>query len=208
MDKKTFNIIQYITGVLLIAQALQLISTLAYNWGWLERTQITSFIIVFLGTVLMAVSMFAESSSLSMIGAGVIAFGCLVNAISESSSYLFILIFLACMFFILAKSPEKSSIKFGIVVIAQFLYATEFVFPMRQTIFSLLKQPLSAISAVMVCFVIQNASKVQSAKATQTAQTANTDNRVEALTKLKELLDSGVITQEEFDAKKKQILGV
>ena len=33
-------------------------------------------------------------------------------------------------------------------------------------------------------------------------------NRIEELTKLKELLDTGVISQEEFDAKKKQILGV
>lgn len=33
------------------------------------------------------------------------------------------------------------------------------------------------------------------------------ENQVERLTKLKELLDSGLITQEEFDAKKKEILG-
>ena len=32
--------------------------------------------------------------------------------------------------------------------------------------------------------------------------------KYENLTKLKELLDSGAITQEEFDAKKKQILGL
>ena len=42
--------------------------------------------------------------------------------------------------------------------------------------------------------------------ASMTAQ--KTDNCIEELTKLKDLLDTGVITQEEFDAKKKQILGV
>ena len=31
---------------------------------------------------------------------------------------------------------------------------------------------------------------------------------IESITKLKELLDMGVITQEEFDAKKKQLLGL
>ena len=33
-------------------------------------------------------------------------------------------------------------------------------------------------------------------------------NNIEDLKKLKDLLDSGIITQEEFDAKKKQLLGV
>lgn len=36
----------------------------------------------------------------------------------------------------------------------------------------------------------------------------NTNNNLDNLKKLKELLDSGIITQEEFDAKKKQILGL
>jgi hypothetical protein len=34
------------------------------------------------------------------------------------------------------------------------------------------------------------------------------DEQIEAIKKLKELLDSGVLTQEEFDAKKKQVLGL
>ena len=34
------------------------------------------------------------------------------------------------------------------------------------------------------------------------------EDLAESLTKLKNLLDNGVITQEEFDAKKKQILGL
>lgn len=42
----------------------------------------------------------------------------------------------------------------------------------------------------------------------QPPKTVKSDNRIEELTKLKDLLDTGVITQEEFDMKKKQILGV
>lgn len=34
------------------------------------------------------------------------------------------------------------------------------------------------------------------------------DEQIEALKKLKELLDAGIITQEEFDTKKKQIMGI
>ena len=34
------------------------------------------------------------------------------------------------------------------------------------------------------------------------------EEQVDALNKMKTLLDAGVLTQEEFDAKKKQILGL
>ena len=37
---------------------------------------------------------------------------------------------------------------------------------------------------------------------------SNEVDRMEAISKYKELLDSGAITQEEFDAKKKQLLGL
>ncbi|WP_373164486.1 PH domain-containing protein [Agathobaculum sp. Marseille-P7918] len=47
---------------------------------------------------------------------------------------------------------------------------------------------------------------------TPTAQSTNTqkevDDQINLLYELKELLDAGVLTQEEFDAKKKQILGL
>ena len=39
-------------------------------------------------------------------------------------------------------------------------------------------------------------------------QVVNNSSNVEELTKYKELLDNGVITQEEFNAKKKQLLGI
>lgn len=47
----------------------------------------------------------------------------------------------------------------------------------------------------------------QDTAAVQTVKVESTNN-IEDLKKLKDLLDSGVITQEEFDAKKKQLLGL
>ena len=47
----------------------------------------------------------------------------------------------------------------------------------------------------------------QSSKSSVQVQPQNTNN-IDQLKSLKELLDSGVISQEEFDAKKKQILGL
>ena len=40
------------------------------------------------------------------------------------------------------------------------------------------------------------------------AQTVSYDEQLESLNKLKNLFDAGVLTQEEFDAKKKEILGI
>lgn len=40
------------------------------------------------------------------------------------------------------------------------------------------------------------------------APVASTDTDIEQLKKLAELKDQGILTQEEFDAKKKQILGL
>lgn len=61
----------------------------------------------------------------------------------------------------------------------------------------------------------QNASQVAAAGVAQTAPAASSttqaqslDEQLEILKKLKELVDMGVLTQEEFDAKKKQMLGL
>ncbi len=61
----------------------------------------------------------------------------------------------------------------------------------------------------------QNASQVAAAGIAQTAPAASSttqaqslDEQLETLKKLKELVDMGVLTQEEFDAKKKQVLGL
>ena len=45
-------------------------------------------------------------------------------------------------------------------------------------------------------------------KRAESTITTSTNNTAEELKQYKELLDSGVITQEEFDAKKKQVLGL
>lgn len=52
------------------------------------------------------------------------------------------------------------------------------------------------------------ASAPQPAAATSPAGTASLDEQVETLKKLKELVDMGILSQEEFDIKKKQVLGL
>ena len=70
--------------------------------------------------------------------------------------------------------------------------------------FALIASPI-----LLACIVMENVPQAQTTKMVkQPPKTAKSDNRIEELTKLKDLLDTGVITQEEFDAKKKQILGM
>ena len=45
-------------------------------------------------------------------------------------------------------------------------------------------------------------------KGTQPAAAPSTASAADEILKFKELLDMGVLTQEEFDAKKKQLLGL
>lgn len=52
------------------------------------------------------------------------------------------------------------------------------------------------------------ATKADRAKQTPPTSTPLTDNTAEQITKLKSLLDSGALTQDEFDAKKKQLLNL
>ena len=65
---------------------------------------------------------------------------------------------------------------------------------------------LLAAAAILICVVVRNTPQIKPIKTSQPTIAQKTDNRIEELTKLKDLLDAGVITQEEFDAKKKQIL--
>jgi len=53
-----------------------------------------------------------------------------------------------------------------------------------------------------------NCDIVEDAPTNPETQAVNAVSDVEELKKYKELLDSGIITQEEFDAKKKQLLGI
>lgn len=55
---------------------------------------------------------------------------------------------------------------------------------------------------------ISSVPAVTAHKSSNTATSEYEGNQIERLAKLKELLDKGVISQEEFDAKKKQIMGL
>lgn len=78
---------------------------------------------------------------------------------------------------------------------------------------------VSSASGSIKFLYIENANEIhskvsqliidrQNSKNLSTMKVTNQDSNADELKKYKELLDSGVITQEEFDAKKKQLLGL
>lgn len=56
--------------------------------------------------------------------------------------------------------------------------------------------------------VLEVLNEIQSNRAAQSAPQSNTVSSADEILKFKQLLDAGVITQDEFDAKKKQLLGL
>lgn len=68
----------------------------------------------------------------------------------------------------------------------------------------------TATTAMPTAQEADSASSVEpsNSESTGSKHAASLDDQIEALKKLKELVDAGVLTQEEFDAKKKDILGL
>lgn len=75
---------------------------------------------------------------------------------------------------------------------------------------------IGAAASIVVFLILKNIDKIQSLlkvkqkskRSTSSVADEKRTNTPDDLVKLKELLDKGIITQEDFDAKKKQILGL
>ena len=215
MDEKNLKIIRYLTGAILAVRFLQLIYGCADEWDgyyWIQKAFHAAEII---GTLLMAASMFTGIYSLLTIGAGMVAIKCLFD-IFDGASFLMIITFISYVLIALTVTQRTNAIKIGIIssvlmIMASLLrFLIVYKFSFRVAIFGLVNSSLvlAATSAMLACFVLQNTPQTQTAKVKQPTAAIKTDNRIDELTKLKDLLDAGAITQEEFDAKKQQLLHI
>lgn len=166
-----------------------------------------------IGVLLMAISLFIGIYSLLTIGAGMQSVGILLSIIFEMYTFSSILLFIAYALIALTTSQEKNSITIGIVSAALFIIKSFWDYCVgADSFWEALPYALNgwtvllATAAMLTCVVVQNTPQNKPIKTSQPTIAQKTDNRIEELTKLKDLLDTGVITQEEFDAKKKQIL--
>ena len=166
----------------------------------------------------MAVSMFLGIRQVFMVGAGVQAVSYLIKLLDLPKNivniFSFVLLLLGYVLIVFALQDKKNASKYVIASVVLFLVgniANQIAFLTdRFSIIWALKNFVSVASPILLaCIVLENTPQAQTAKMVkQPTKTAKSDNRIEELTKLKDLLDIGAITQDEFDAKKKQLLNL
>lgn len=219
MNEKNLKIVRYITGVLFLALA---ITSFLYKYTFSGSTYAIGYAIGYivsaLGAAIMAVSMFLGMRQVFIVGAGFQAVSCLIKLLALHENIMNILsAVLLLAGYVLAAfaiQDKKNTSKYVIVSVVLFLIgniANQIAFLTdKLSIIWALKDFVSVASPILLaCIVFENIPQAQTTKMVkQPTKTAKSNDRIEELTKLKDLLDTGVITQEEFDAKKKQILGV
>ena len=215
MNEKNLKIVRYITGVLFLALA---ITSFLYKYTFSGSTYAIGYIVSALGAAIMAVSMFLGMRQVFIVGAGFQAVSCLIKLLALHENIMNILsAVLLLAGYVLAAfaiQDKKNTSKYVIVSVVLFLIgniANQIAFLTdKLSIIWALKDFVSVASPILLaCIVFENIPQAQTTKMVkQPPKTVKSDNRIEELTKLKDLLDTGVITQEEFDMKKKQILGV
>lgn len=215
MNEKNLKIVRYITGVLFLALA---ITSFLYKYTFSGSTYAIGYIVSALGAAIMAVSMFLGMRQVFIVGAGFQAVSCLIKLLALHENIMNILsAVLLLAGYVLAAfaiQDKKNTSKYVIVSVVLFLIgniANQIAFLTdKLSIIWALKDFVSVASPILLaCIVFENIPQAQTTKMVkQPTKTAKSNDRIEELTKLKDLLDTGVITQEEFDAKKKQILGV
>ena len=217
MNEKNLKIVRYITGVLFLALA---ITSFLYKYTYSDfaSTYAIGYIVSAFGAAIMAVSMFLGMRQVFMVGAGVQAVSCLIKLLALHKNIMNILsAVLLLAGYVLAAfaiQDKKNTSKYAIVSVVLFLIgniANQIAFLTdKLSIIWALKDFVSVASPILLaCIVFENIPQAQTTKMVkQPTKTAKSNDRIEELTKLKDLLDTGVISQEEFDAKKKQILGV
>lgn len=219
MNEKNLKIVRYITGVLFLALA---ITSFLYKYTFSGSTYAIGYAIGYivsaLGAAIMAVSMFLGMRQVFIVGAGFQAVSCLIKLLALHENIMNILsAVLLLAGYVLAAfaiQDKKNTSKYVIVSVVLFLIgniANQIAFfTDKLSIIWALKDFVSVASPILLaCIVFESIPQAQTTKMVkQPTKTAKSNDRIEELTKLKDLLDTGVISQEEFDAKKKQILGV
>ena len=175
--------------------------------------------------LVLAVGMFAGVYTLLPVGAGIYCLAYVVDAISTNlfnENILFTLLSLFALagyvFFALSVGQKEASIRYGLVCIIILLvsrlifYWLELNYGYRNFLDFVFKNlyqtTVASVSIFLTNIVLQNAPRDYSSKAMKRSRKTTNADCIDELTKLKSLLDGGAITQEEFDAKKKQILEV
>ena len=236
MDNKNLKIIRCIAGAMFIVLFIMILLEITgnvryayYNYYGEVMSQFTwiyskpALILEMLAVLVLAVGMFAGIYTLLPVGAGIYCLAYIVDTIRSfngSIINLFALLNLFALagyvFFALSVGQREASIRYGLVSIiillvsrlAFYFLVYDYVYPnLFDFVFANLYQTAIAAGSIFLTdIVLQNTPRGYSSKTMKQIGKPAKADRIEELTKLKDLLDAGAITQEEFDAKKKQIL--
>lgn len=227
MDKKSINFCRYLVGLLFI---------ISFVNDVVRISSITFLnVLPLIGFILMAVSMFSGVYELLAVGAGVQAIPYLIALVrwlghlgsKYALTYVIysILFIVGCALVIYFVFKRQSAVKIGVFITILLLIGrgvsgipemSRYAKDIDLThLYLILIAPLTnlfynyCLPIILSGLVLVNTPKNRPAKEIPAVKEANTSNsQIDSLVRLKELLDAGAITQEEFDEKKKQILGL
>lgn len=218
--------LRYIAGACFAIYAVLIVVSLVRNGFY------AGSLFPLIGAVLIAVSMFASipvlttvGSALHLVSAAGTLIGYIILMLNDYSWFLmryllYSIMFLVIWFFLLIASINTKSAK-SMGIIAGIVAAVHFVAVIIGNIadggsigltFLNVLSYLVIIAGALLIGLSSEASEINQVTSSVSSDKAQiqqgSDNTIERLTKLKALLDNGVITQEEFDSKKKQIIGM
>lgn len=224
MKNSKYTVIRIITCILFLVPAITTIFNLIQycSWGG-SITDVLGFqtVLSLCGSVLLATSIFSQSSKLFVIGATgkAIAFiPWILDSLGHNYLFVFSISYIAAaaswILVVLSKlKTDKTKIFFivavGLHVFSSIITQTDLGF--TNLLVCVKDILIFAIPVMLSGFALPNVEFTIKSIETNTASassTANTLNQYEKMSKLKELLDMNLITQEEFDAKKKELLNL
>lgn len=209
MDDKNLKIIRYLAGTMFIGSVFPwLVSVIFPESNAFLFMPILSIV----AWSLMAFAMFGKFYPLLTVGSIMQALYWVIFIFTGGKFYYKIFAVIAYILLAVAVFQRKNATVIGIIgallrMLSWVVYlAVDSGWPYGQV--DIRTALCDMVGILLACMVLQNTPQIQTVKIKQPTIEQKTDNRIEELTKLKDLLDTGVISQEEFDAKKKQILGV
>ena len=222
MKSSKYTVIRIITCILFLVPAITTIFNLIQycSWGG-SITDVLGFQTVFslCGSVLLATSIFSQSGKLFVIGATgkAIAFiPWILDSLGHSYLFAFSISYIAAAasWILVALSRLKTDKTKIFFIVAVGLHAFSSIITQTDLGFDDLlvcvkNTLIFAIPVMLAGFALPNVEFTIKSIGTNTASVssaANTLNQYEKMSKLKELLDMDLITQEEFEAKKKELL--
>ena len=217
-NRKQYRTLGIVSGILLLLNAgtavinslLPMLKHFFYAAYAPNLLSLLFHIILFVGSIVAVIGLFSSKKTVQSIGFLLMASSGLVQLVQIiwGINIIYPLTMLAAWGMLSLANKQKSR---SFACIALVVLAGRFAFQISQHIAFTFSFAIIVISYVLTAIYVLLACPAESAKkavpVSATASGASPADAADKLLTLKGLLDKGVITQEEFDAKKKQLLG-